>query len=86
MSASRTVLVIGATGQVGRVVVEEALTRGLSVRAQSRNAARAASSLPAEAEIVEASPTDAASLAAALNGVDIVILTHGGDSDLEHNY
>ncbi|MBM6979767.1 MAG: NAD(P)H-binding protein [Actinomyces succiniciruminis] len=86
MSDTRTVLVIGATGQVGRVVVAEALARGLSVRAQSRNAARAARSLPAGADIVEASPTDAASLAAVLDGVDVVILTHGGDADLEHNY
>lgn len=86
MSASRTILVIGATGQVGRVVVEESLARGLSVRAQSRNATRAARSLPDGAEVVEASPTDAASLAAVLDGVDVVILTHGGDADLENNY
>ena len=39
MSDPRTFLVIGATGQVGRVVVEEALARGLTVRAQSRSAA-----------------------------------------------
>lgn len=30
-----TVLAIGATGQVGRLVVEEALARGLTVRAQT---------------------------------------------------
>ncbi|WP_430981319.1 hypothetical protein [Actinomyces oris] len=37
---------MGATGQVGRVVVEEALARGLSAHAQSRSAARAAALLP----------------------------------------
>ncbi|WP_167148786.1 NAD(P)H-binding protein [Actinomyces sp. ZJ308] len=86
MSKPRTALVIGATGQVGRVVVEEALARGLSVRAQSRNASRAAAVLPAGTEVVEASPTDAASLARAVEGVDAVIFTGGGDDDLENNF
>ena len=49
-----TVLVIGSTGQVGRVVVEEALSRGFNVRAQSRDAARAQRSLPDGVEVVEA--------------------------------
>lgn len=53
-----TVLVIGSTGQVGRVVVvEEALGRGVTVRAQSRNAARARRSLPGGVEVVEALPS-----------------------------
>ena len=86
MTAPRTILVIGATGHVGHVVVEEALARSLRVRAQSRNAARATTLLPADAEVVETSPTDAASLAGIIDGVDIVILTHGGDSDLENHY
>ena len=86
MTDTRTVLIIGATGQVGRVAVEEALRRGLTVRAQSRDAARAARSLPAGVQVVEASPTDAASLATAVDDVDIVILTHGGDADVENNY
>ena len=51
-----TVLVIGSTGQVGRVV-EEALGRGVTVRVQSRNAARARRSLPGGVEVVEASPS-----------------------------
>lgn len=57
MSDPRTFLVIGATGQVGRVVVEEALGRGVTVRAQSRNAARARRSLPGGVEVVEALPS-----------------------------
>ena len=81
-----TVLVIGATGQVGRVVVEEALDRGLRVRAQSRSASRAAASLPAGCEVFEAVPTEAASLAAVLDGVEVVIFTGGGDDDLENNF
>ncbi|MDO4242453.1 MAG: NAD(P)H-binding protein [Actinomyces sp.] len=62
------------------------LAHGLTVRAQSRNAARARAALPAGTQVVEASPTDAAALADIVDGVDVVILTHGGDADLEHNY
>ena len=76
-----TVLVIGATGQVGRLVVEEALGRGLSVRAQSRDAGRARGVLPAGAEVVQASPASAADLRPLVEGVDAVVLTHGGDVD-----
>lgn len=42
--------------------------------------------LPADAEVVEASPTDAVSLARIVDGVDGVVLTHGGDDDLENHY
>ena len=51
-----TVLVIGATGQVGRVVVEEAVRRGLGVRAQTRDVERARGLLPDGVEVVKASP------------------------------
>ena len=57
-----TVLVIGATGQVGRVVVEEALRRGFTVRAQTRNARKARGVLAEGAEIVELLPTSAEAL------------------------
>ena len=75
------VLVIGATGQVGRLVVEEALGRGLSVRAQSRDAGRARRSLPSEVEVVEADPGSAEALRSLVQGIDVVVLTHGGDVD-----
>ncbi|WP_167147785.1 NAD(P)H-binding protein [Actinomyces sp. ZJ308] len=75
------VLVIGSTGQVGRVVVEEALSRGFTVRAQSRNAARAERSPPAGVEVVEASPVSADDLRPIVRDVDAVVLTHGGDMD-----
>ncbi|WP_291455594.1 NAD(P)H-binding protein [Actinomyces sp. oral taxon 448] len=78
-----TVLVIGSTGQVGRVVVEEALGCGFAVRAQSRNAARAQRSLPGGVEVVEASPSSADDLRSVVAGVDAVVLTHGGDMDGE---
>lgn len=78
-----TILVIGATGHVGRLVVEEALGRGLNVRAQSRDAKRAAGVLPDGVDVREASPASAEDLRALVQGVDIVVLTHGGDVDGE---
>ncbi len=78
-----TVLVIGATGQVGRVVVEETLKRGLGVRAQTRNAEHARGLLPSGVEVVEASPTSSGELRPLLQGIDTVVLTHGGDVDGE---
>lgn len=59
-----TVLCVGATGSVGRHVVEEALRRGHAVRALVRSRAKAAG-LPAQAEIV--------------SGVDAIVFTHGSD-------
>lgn len=76
-----TVLVIGATGQIGRVVVEEALVRGLQVRAQSRSAARARRQLPAGAEVVEARPPSAEALRPLVLDIDAVVLAHGADVD-----
>ena len=77
-----TVLIIGSTGQVGRVVAQEALARGLSVRAQTRSAGRrACRELPEGVEIVEASPVSADDLRPHVRDVDAVVLTHGGDSD-----
>ena len=77
-----TVLIIGSTGQVGRVVAQEALERGLSVRAQTRSAGRRARrALPEGAEIVEVSPVSADELRPHVRDVDVVVLTHGGDMD-----
>lgn len=76
-----TIAVIGATGQIGRLVVAEALTDGVAVRAQSRDAARARRALPEGAEVVAADPTDAEALRPVLEGVDAVVLTHGTDVD-----
>ncbi|MFZ4381366.1 MAG: NAD(P)-dependent oxidoreductase [Sandarakinorhabdus sp.] len=62
-------LVIGASGQLGRVIVETALTRGHHVSGQSRHAAR----VPAGALPVAAKPDDADRLHKALPGHDAVI-------------
>ncbi|MFE7130519.1 NAD(P)H-binding protein [Streptomyces sp. NPDC057638] len=62
-----TILVTGATGTVGRQVVQELLSRGHSVRALTRDPARA--DLPAEAELVRGDLTDPDACAAAFQGV-----------------
>ncbi|MEU0372108.1 NAD(P)H-binding protein [Streptomyces sp. NPDC006283] len=62
-----TNLVTGATGTVGRQVVAELLRRGQSVRALTRDPAKA--DLPEGVDVVRGDLTDAESLAAALEGV-----------------
>ncbi|MEU4443769.1 NAD(P)H-binding protein [Actinosynnema sp. NPDC050801] len=61
------VLVTGATGTVGRCVVRRLLDAGESVRALTRDPARAR--LPASVEVVAGDFTDPSSLRAALRGV-----------------
>ena len=66
------VLVTGATGRVGRLVVDELLRAGMPVRALTRRPEQAA--LPAGAEVVAGDLTVPASLDAALDGVGAVFL------------
>jgi uncharacterized protein YbjT (DUF2867 family) len=66
------VLVTGATGRVGRLVVDDLLRAGVPVRALTRRPDQAA--LPAGVEIVGGDLTVPASLDAALEGVDTVFL------------
>ncbi|MFI8912946.1 NAD(P)H-binding protein [Streptomyces sp. NPDC053513] len=63
-----TVLVTGATGNVGRHVVRGLLAAGTGVRAMTRAPEKAA--LPAGVEVVRGDLADPASLDAALAGVD----------------
>ena len=71
-----TVLVVGATGSIGRLVVEEAIRQGQAVRALVRNR-RKARSLPPEAEVVVGDLTRPETLPPAVMGVDAVVFTHG---------
>lgn len=66
------ILVTGATGQVGRQVVQGLLAGGAKVRAVSRTPERAG--LPAEVEVVEGDLDRPASLDRALQGVDRLYL------------
>ncbi|ACZ88206.1 NmrA family NAD(P)-binding protein [Streptosporangium roseum] len=61
------ILVTGATGNVGRPLVEQLLAAGHRVRALTRNPAKA--NLPAGAEVVAGNLADTASLSAAFSGV-----------------
>jgi uncharacterized protein YbjT (DUF2867 family) len=67
------VLVTGATGRVGRVVVDLLLDAGVPVRALTRRA-EAAATLPANVEVVTGDLTVPESLDAGLQGVGAVFL------------
>ena len=72
------VLVVGATGSIGRVIVDEALRAGHAVRVLVRNVA-AASTLPERAERAHGDLTQAETLGAAVEGMDAIVFTHGSD-------
>lgn len=74
----RTVLVVGATGSIGRLVVDEAIRQGHAVRALVRDPARARG-LPPEAQMAVGDLTRPETLATAVDGVDAVVFTHGSD-------
>lgn len=75
-----TVLVVGATGSIGRLVVAEALRAGYETRALVRNEVRA-EGLPAGARVVVGDLTDPDSLRPALAGVTGIVFTHGSHGD-----
>ena len=72
----RVVLVVGATGSVGRHVVAEAVRQGYETRALVRDAARVGRLDPA-AHTVVGRLTDANTLADAVAGIDAVVFTQG---------
>jgi uncharacterized protein YbjT (DUF2867 family) len=74
------VLVVGATGSIGRLVVSEALESRHRVRALVRNRSRAAP-LSAGAEIVVADLTRYDTLPEAVEGVDAIVFVHGTDGN-----
>jgi uncharacterized protein YbjT (DUF2867 family) len=75
---SMTLLVIGATGSIGSLVVEEALRQGHSVRALVRSQEKARR-LPAKVEPVIGDLTRPDTLDAAVKDIDAVVFTHGSD-------
>jgi uncharacterized protein YbjT (DUF2867 family) len=77
MSKSQfTLLVVGASGSIGRCVVDSALNRGFAVRALVRDAG-GAGPFPTGVEVFVADLTRAESLVQAIAGVDAVVFTHG---------
>ena len=69
-----TVLVVGATGSIGRLVVEEALRQGHTVRALVRTPDKARE-LPSEAQVVVGDVTQPSALPGAVDGIDAVVFT-----------
>lgn len=74
------VLVVGATGSVGREVVAAATRRGLAVRALVRDERRAAAVLPASTELVVGDLSRPETLATAVRSVDGIVFTQGSHS------
>src|SRR4051794_35175887 len=73
-----SVLVVGATGSIGRLVVDEAIRQGHAVRALVRDPGRA-SQLARGALVVTGDVTRPDTLAGAVEGVDAVMFTLGSD-------
>jgi uncharacterized protein YbjT (DUF2867 family) len=72
------VLVVGATGSIGRLVVDEAIRHGHDVRVLVRDLRRA-KALPATATRVVGDLTRPDTLVAAVDGIDAIVFTHGAD-------
>jgi uncharacterized protein YbjT (DUF2867 family) len=75
---SMTILVIGPTGSIGSLVVEEALRQGHSVRALVRSPEKARR-LSAKAEAVIGDLTQPDTLGDAVKDIDGIVFTHGSD-------
>ena len=74
-----TILVTGATGNVGRQVVDQLTRRGAKVRALARDPSKA--DLPAGVEVVRGELLDVDSLRKAFSGVSTLFLLNGVVSD-----
>lgn len=74
-----TILVTGATGRVGRHVVQQLVTRGADVRVLSRDPAKA--EFPAGVKVVKGDLLDIASLRAAFSGVNTLFLLNAVTGD-----
>lgn len=70
MSDVKRVLVVGATGMLGRPVVRRLIEEGFSIRALARDVDRAKSMLPASCEIVRGDVRDDQRLLAAIDGCE----------------
>lgn len=72
------VLVVGATGSVGRHVVSEAFREGYAVRALVRDASQG-QKFPPGIDVVVGDLTRSDTLAPAVDGISAVIFTHGSN-------
>lgn len=74
-----TILVIGATGRIGRHVVDQLVQRAADVRALTRDPAKAA--LPASVDVVQGDLLDIDALRAAFSGVRTLFLLNAVTGD-----
>jgi uncharacterized protein YbjT (DUF2867 family) len=70
-------LVVGATGQTGRRIVEQLVKRQIPVRAMVRDRARASEILPAAAEMVVGDVLEPSTLRAAIGDCTVVLSATG---------
>jgi len=69
---AHVVVVLGAAGRTGRLVVERALARGMSVRALARSRDRLGA-LAERVSVIEGDATDPRALAQAMTGATVVV-------------
>ncbi|WP_235845005.1 SDR family oxidoreductase [Cupriavidus agavae] len=81
-----TVLVVGATGSIGRLVVAEALRQGYQVRALVRDVDKARRVLPSQAQLVVGEVTHMNALHGAADGVDAIVFTLGAPNARSVDY
>lgn len=75
--APKTILVAGASGQTGQLIVQHLQRSGYQVRALVRDTAKARAQLGEDVEYVQADVKDPATLVAAVAGVSAVISSIG---------
>ncbi len=75
------VLIIGATGQIGRLAIREALDLGHEVTAVGRNVDRIKPEIGLR--VVKADVQDAESIKSVMPGHDVVVLTFGAIADFK---
>ena len=78
MSTSLSILVVGATGSIGQLVVTEALRQGHKVRTLVRTAGKARN-LPASAQVIIGDVTEPETLIDAVDDIDAVVMTLGSE-------
>src|SRR5262249_12960278 len=74
MMQMKRILVTGATGNIGRQVVNQLLSTDCQVRSLTRNPDRVGGDLPRQVKVVRGSFTDLNSLDSCFDGIDAVFL------------
>jgi uncharacterized protein YbjT (DUF2867 family) len=75
--------VAGATGETGRRIVGELVSKGIPVRVLVRNLATAREILPAEVELIEGNVLDRVSIATAIGDSTVVLCATGAKPSLD---